>query len=598
MKSEIIDKIILGFLLFILYLNLIFPGEIYFISAYLAIFITNTLFFLFFITQLQKEVRFSIKLPFKGLFLALMLLMVISTFSSINYHHSRGFFFLFLSYVLIFFLIQNIKIDTTTISILYKSLFAVTLLIALYGLYQYFFGFDYLLKELSSFKGIEPAQIIDIQKRLADRRIFSTFALPTSFGGFLAVVMPLAAAKIYSSWHRKKKQLFFYIPLLLIYFSVMIATGSFGALASLVSGALLAFLLLFYKRREFKRFFLYLLILIVVLALSLVILAHFRGFSLWNLEAPTNPIVLRLDNWKVASDIALDYPILGAGLGSYGTLYPEYMTIDKSQTQFAHNTPLQLAGEIGWLGTFIIFLFFLLLLYSIVKHIKRKLGNQSSNDLLITKSALLVSCLTFAIHNLIEINLYFYSLGLTGILLFSLLMTISRKKEEGTIKKQKEMSHGRKVLFAWIILIFFIVISIWITRPFIATIYAQNAEEAAENEDYQRSLGLLSTALKWDGTNSEYYSARAKVKLISASPRDGNLDSAIKDYRKAIQGNPFAPRFHFELSELYLTKGWFTSAYLEASDAKRLYPLNQKYLAHLNKCRKIMEELKFNGNTN
>jgi tetratricopeptide (TPR) repeat protein len=273
------------------------------------------------------------------------------------------------------------------------------------------------------------------------------------------------------------------------------------------------------------------------------------------------------------------------------------MTIDKSKTQFAHNTLLQLAGEIGWLGTFIIFLFFLVLLYSIVKHIKRTLGNQSSNDLLITKSALLVSCLTFAIHNLIEINLYFYSLGLLGILLFSLLMTISRK-EERTIKKQKEMSHARKVLFAWIILIFFIVISIWITRPFIAAIYAQNAEEAAENEDYQSSLGLLSAAIKWDSTNSEYYSARAKLKLISPSPRDGNLDSAIEDYRKAMRWNPFAPRLHFELSELYLTKGWITLAYLEASEAKRLYPLNRKYLAHSNKCRKIMEELKFNGNTN
>jgi tetratricopeptide (TPR) repeat protein len=328
-----------------------------------------------------------------------------------------------------------------------------------------------------------------------------------------------------------------------------------------------------------------------------VILAHFRGFALWDLKAPTNPIVLRLDNWKVASDIALDYPILGAGLGSYGILYPKYMTIDKSKTQFAHNTLLQLAGEIGWLGTFIIFLFFLVLLYSIVKHIKRTLGNQSSNDLLITKSALLVSCLTFAIHNLIEINLYFYSLGLLGILLFSLLMTISRK-EERTIKKQKEMSHARKVLFAWIILIFFIVISIWITRPFIAAIYAQNAEEAAENEDYQSSLGLLSAAIKWDSTNSEYYSARAKLKLISPSPRDGNLDSAIEDYRKAMRCNPFAPRLHFELSELYLTKGWITLAYLEASEAKRLYPLNRKYLAHSNKCRKIMEELKFNGNTN
>ena len=333
------------------------------------------------------------------------------------------------------------------------------------------------------------------------------------------------------------------------------------------------------------------------MALSLFILAHFRGFALWDLKAPTNPIVLRLDNWKVASKIAVDYPVLGAGLGSYGVLYPQYMTMEKSKTQFAHNTPLQLAGEIGWLGTIVIFLLFLLLLYGLVKHIKRAFGKPASNDLLITKSALLVSSLTFAIHNLMEINLYFHSLGLLGILLFSLLATMSREVER-TIKKQKEISHARKALFAWIILIFFITISIWITRPFIAIIYAQNAEGAAEKEDYQSSLKLLSSAIKWDNTNSEFYSARAKIKLISPSNMEENLDSAAEDYRKAIQWNPYAPRLHFELSELYLTRGWITLAYLEASEAKRLYPLSRKYSEHLKKCRKIMEELKFKVNKN
>jgi putative inorganic carbon (HCO3(-)) transporter len=597
MKSEIIDKIILGFLLFILFLNIIFPGEIYFVSAYLTALIAITLFFLFFITQLQKKIPLPINCPYKGLFIALILLLLISTFHSINYHRSRGFLFLFLSYTLIFFLLQNIKIDTTALNIFYKSIFVVTILIAIYGFYQYFFGFGFLLKQLSSIKDIDPAQIIDIQKRLEDRRIFSTFALPTSFGGFLAIVMPLVAAKIYSNWHHKKKRLFFYIPLLVIYFSAMIATGSFGALVSLVSGALLTFLLLFYNREEFKRFFLYIFALAVVLALSLFILAHFRGFALWDLKAPTNPIVLRLDNWKVASKIAVDYPVLGAGLGSYGVLYPEYMTMEKSKTQFAHNTPLQLAGEIGWLGTIVIFLLFLLLLYSLIKHIKRALGKPASNDLLITKSALLVSSLTFAIHNLVEINLYFHSLGLFGIMLFSLLVTMSREVER-TKKKQKKTSHARKVLFAWIILIFFITISIWITRPFIATIYAQNAEEAVENEDYQTGLKLLTSAIKWDSNNSEFYSARAKIKLISPSNMHENLDSAIEDYRKAIQRNPYAPRLHFELSELYLTRGWITLAYIEAFEAKRLYPLNQKYFEHVEKCRKIMEELKFRINKN
>lgn len=596
MSNGIIEGIIFYFLLVVVFLNLLFPGEIYFTSRYLTLLISFTLCFLLLINWLQQKQLLAIIFPHKGLFLIIFFLLILSTFASINYHQSRGFFFLFLCYALIFFLVQNLRIEEKSLDIFFIGIFIITLLIVIYGFYQYTIGFDYLLKELNKFKHLDPGQLMDIKKRIGDRRIFSTFVLPTTLAGFLALVLPMALAKCYLSWHHKRKLLLFYLPLSFLCFAAMIATGSFGAIVSLVLATLIAFSFLLYKRKEFRRIIIYLIALALILVLSLLILAHFRGFRLWNLKAPTNPIILRLENWTVALKIAQDFPFFGAGLGNYGTIYPKYMTIERSKTQFAHNTLLQFAAEIGWLAAILIIVLVFLLLRSSIRRIRKELSPSVTSKGEVLKYALLVSSLTFAVHNLLEISLYFYSIGILGIFLFSLLIKITHKKKAEDERK-KSLSHSHKILLAWIVLLLFIFASICITRPLVAYIYFQRAKEAAEKEEYQKSLKLISSAIAWDSTDSEYYSARARIMTEAQKDIGVDKDAVAKDYLQAIHYNPYIPHLHFELSEVYLSEGWFTSAYLEAYEARNLYPLNKRYSEHLKKCHLFMEEAKARNRT-
>jgi O-antigen ligase len=66
------------------------------------------------------------------------------------------------------------------------------------------------------------------------------------------------------------------------------------------------------------------------------------------------PDVGRSAIWRDTLKVVRDYPILGAGLGSYETIYPSYAdTEDRDSVDYAHNDYLQVAAEAGVVGSII-----------------------------------------------------------------------------------------------------------------------------------------------------------------------------------------------------------------------------------------------------
>jgi len=61
----------------------------------------------------------------------------------------------------------------------------------------------------------------------------------------------------------------------------------------------------------------------------------------------SDPISLRLGNWRVAAGMIRDHPILGVGPGRFPVFYPRYLVPGMNETQFAHNSYLQLAATWG-----------------------------------------------------------------------------------------------------------------------------------------------------------------------------------------------------------------------------------------------------------
>ncbi|HEV8200335.1 MAG TPA: O-antigen ligase family protein [Candidatus Polarisedimenticolia bacterium] len=64
-------------------------------------------------------------------------------------------------------------------------------------------------------------------------------------------------------------------------------------------------------------------------------------------HAGADPLSLRLGNWRAAVEMVRDHPILGVGPGRFPVFYPRFIAAGMNETQFAHNSYLQLAATWG-----------------------------------------------------------------------------------------------------------------------------------------------------------------------------------------------------------------------------------------------------------
>ena len=117
-------------------------------------------------------------------------LAIFYTFHSIDYAVSRDFLFFLISYVVIFFLIAQI-VSLKEQRWLALSVVILGILTSLYGLYQYFWGFQGLLGKIGETEFFYPSPLKEeIIGRLEGGRVFATFLLPSHFSAFLGMSIP------------------------------------------------------------------------------------------------------------------------------------------------------------------------------------------------------------------------------------------------------------------------------------------------------------------------------------------------------------------------------------------------------------------------
>jgi hypothetical protein len=109
---------------------------------------------------------------------------------------------------------------------------------------------------------------------------------------------------------------------------------------------------------------------------------------------------------------------MGVGLGNYGTHNPRYQASPRFVTQFAHNTPLQLLSEGG------VVLIAGLLCFG-VAGIRWKSSQDQIPRQALAKDPLYLgmmgSLVAWLVHNGLDIDFYFPSLGALGFLVLGLL---------------------------------------------------------------------------------------------------------------------------------------------------------------------------------
>ncbi len=228
---------------------------------------------------------------------------------------------------------------------------------------------------------------------------------------------------------------------LLLLISLLLTLSRGGLLAFLITIPLLLLIMLRDSRLVVKRATLLFLGTLAVSATIMLIVAN-----LVPTKSSTVSLQYRKDLAVTAARVSLDYPLLGAGPGSFQHSYLMYTQNDTTHYQaiYAHNDYLQVLAEEGFVGLVLV----LLLIYFLLASLRRADANRNS---IYYGAVGGIVCLL--IHSLFDFNLRIPC----NLLLFTLLAAVltsqpsANGKAQNTSYKRLQL---KKALVAVVVLLF------------------------------------------------------------------------------------------------------------------------------------------------
>jgi len=425
---------------------------------------------------------------------------------------------------------------------------SLSILVSGYGLYQYLWGFDQLAAFISR-SGSEAAVTAPLLGRVTSHRVFSTFALPGTLWGFLVMAIPFHGVL----WERAKQNEKFKAVgtgVLAVSLVVLIATGfltrSFGFVAGLLV-MILTWLILHHRQMLWNRLTL---VLLPLVGAGVGIYLLRRGV----IEG-ANPVLLRFGNWISAWSIFASHP-MGTGLNTFGVMYPRYMLSGANETQFAHNTPLQLLSELGYLG---IAAAVILILFAV-----KRWGN-SAKARISDRECIVIALAVWCFHNVIDIDFYFASVGTVGAILIGVLFRNS----------ESSVTPPSRTVFAGAALIAFSAV-IFSALVLFSTELQNRAKAEYESLKPDAALATLLEARAFMPFNSSLYVEAGQIQLeISQKRREPKyLTAAIDSFSRSIVLSPYRVDSHIGLGLCLSANRDVAGGLKEIRLAQRLYPDN------------------------
>lgn len=291
-----------------------------------------------------KHTPLDIPIAFLGI------IMFFSTITSYALGNSIKVFLVYFTFMLSYYLLTNsIKTKQELLSLISGMLFA-GVIVALYGIYQYVFGFS------------EGTIWTDNEMFDIKTRVVSTFSNPNVLGEYLLLLIPISTGYIFSKKDLIQKTSNTAITILLGL--CMIFTYSRGNWLGLLIAMTLFFM--FYDGKFV--WWAMLGMLFVPIFLPDTIMDRFMSIG----NTADSSTSYRVNIWYGTCRMLKDYWLTGVGLGSqaFSSIYQHY-SYSGIITQHSHNLYLQLISENGILGltTFvaIILIYYKTCISSIIK---------------------------------------------------------------------------------------------------------------------------------------------------------------------------------------------------------------------------------------
>ncbi len=416
-------------------------------------------------------------------------------------------------------------------------------IVSAYGLYQYFWGFDQLYNYVF-YAGSDQVAKVPALERIATKRVFSTLALPGTLWGFLVIALPFHAALWKEPWKRLRLVRTALGASAAMLLAVGLLTRSFGFLVGLLTLAA-GWLVLRHRRIAWNR--------LTAVLIVLVIAGGAFYTSRRGVIEGANPLSLRLKNWISAWTIFSAHP-LGTGLNTYGVVYSRFMLPGANETQYTHNTPLQLLSELGYPLLIAAVALFLLALRA------RQRGKLHSFS-----PYLLLALSVWVVHNLIDIDVYFPSVGVIGAVLAGVLL---RRAPEAP-QKMARIALPLTVATGLAILCFagLVMVSTELQFRAQAEFDENKLQTAAATLEQAKSLMPLNSSLFHDSgdVNLNLYQKRHDARYLKI---------ATESFRRAITLSPAKAGPHTGLSLCLASANKIPEAMEEIRTAESLYPDN------------------------
>ena len=267
--------------------------------------------------------------------------------------------------------------------------------------------------------GVSGAGFFSTSDQLISRAT-AGFGQPNQLGGFLVVIVPLAAAG--ALMVRRGR----------VAFGTAALVASFGVYASFSRGALIGLAVVpFVFLRGWKVWVLGpLLVLVVVVSAPSAVRERFGTLGSSGAEIGT-----RTDIWRAAVSIWEQHPLLGVGVGGFPVAYAESPIPGKlylPNTVFqppphAHNLFLNLLAEQGIVGFLV---FAALIVVALRTAIRLRAGPERFMRLLGT--GLLAALLAFLVHNLFDVTMFDSVTGPYVFVLFGLFAAAGQMAADRT----------------------------------------------------------------------------------------------------------------------------------------------------------------------
>ncbi|MEW6369223.1 MAG: O-antigen ligase family protein [Acidobacteriota bacterium] len=500
-----------------------------------------------------------------GVFLLLLALAAVSALlNQVNFARSRNVLLILSAYLVIYTAFRGSGAARQLRPLLWM-IYVTSVLVSLYAIYQYFFLWDAMEKAAESLDGMSAFEQSALRWRLAGRRVFSVFALPTTLSGFLAGTFPVNVALLISTGTKPLRMVAVALPLIANLWALLLSQ-SFTGFLSLAFCVGMYYVttedVLAYVRRRWKPA----LVTALSFAAVFIFLLYVRQMIMVEVRAE-NPLMLRMVNWRIGLAAARDHWIVGVGPDNYQTVYTQYMREGEHQARHTHSAPIEMLAETGALGGGV-FIVLIGLWFRSAWRILRQPRSGMPEPL-----GVALSVLALLFQNLLDIGIYFPSQGCLTFMLLGLMDGCLRRPQPAPVVPPAVTAPRlARVALAAVLLVAGIALARLGRELLLADLDYRDASSLHRENRDEEARRKLTSSLDRDPYPYEPYALLAEIELAA---RDA--PSASLHLQRAISLSPYTASLHRVLAIAAAANGNALDAYRQSRRAAELFPASSLY---------------------